>query len=73
MGLESSDEVAMFFIDQEMQKGKIETLEKIFAQVDKVKADDIRRVAKEIFQKEKMNLAVIGPHKNEEKLKNILK
>lgn len=72
MGLESSDEVAAFFIDQEIQKGKIETLEQIFQQIDKVSADDIRRVAKDIFKKDKMNLAVIGPHKNEEKLKKLL-
>lgn len=72
MGLESSDEVAAFFIDQEIQKGKIETLEQIFEQIDKVSAEDIQRVAEDIFQKEKLNLAVIGPHKNEEKLKKLL-
>jgi len=72
MSLESSDEVAAFFIDQEIQKGKIETLQEIFKQVDKVNAGNIQRVAKDIFRKEKLNLAVIGPHKNEEKLKKLL-
>lgn len=71
MSLESSDEVAAFLIDQEIQKGKIETLEQIFAEIDGVKIDDIQRVAKDIFRKEKLNLAVIGPHKNEEKIKKL--
>jgi predicted Zn-dependent peptidase len=71
MSLESSDEVAMFFVDQEMQKGKIMTIQEIFKKLDKVSPEDIQRVAKEIFQKEKMNLAVIGPHKNENKIKKL--
>ncbi len=72
MSLESSDEVAMFYIDQEMQKKKIMTLAEIFKEIDRVRPEDIQRVAKDIFQKEKLNLAVIGPHKNEEKLKKLL-
>jgi len=33
---------------------------------------DIQRVAKDIFTLEKLNLAVIGPHKNKQKLEKIL-
>lgn len=73
MGLESSDEVAMFFIEQEIQGKKIKTLSEIFREIDRVTVADIQRVAGDIFQKEKLNLAVIGPHKNEEKLKKLLK
>jgi predicted Zn-dependent peptidase len=73
MGLESSDEVAMFLIDQEVRKGKIMTLPQIFAQVDKVTTGDILRVAKDIFSEKKLNLAVIGPQKNIQNLNKILK
>lgn len=73
MGLEASDEVAMFFIDQEVRKGKIMTLPEIFAHIDKITEVDILRVAKDIFQDKKLNLAVIGPHKDSRKLQNILK
>lgn len=73
MGFEASDEVAMFFIDQEMRKEKIMTMKEIFARIDKVTSDDILRVAKDIFKNNKLNLAVIGPHKNPEKLHKILK
>ncbi|HRY82794.1 MAG TPA: pitrilysin family protein [Candidatus Moranbacteria bacterium] len=73
MGMESSDEVAMFFIDQEVTYGKILTLEEKFALIDKVSVSDILRVAKDIFRLDRLNLAVIGPHKNAEKLIKELK
>ena len=60
-------------IDQELKKKKIMTLPEIFEKIDKVTEDDILRVAKEVFQNKKLNLAVIGPHKNSKKLEKILK
>ncbi len=73
MNFESSDEVAMFHIDQEVRKGKIMTMTEIFKQIDKVTEADILRVAKDIFRNNKLNLAVIGPHKNIQNLSKILK
>ena len=73
MGMEASDEVAMFFIDQETAQRKIMTLEEKFKLIDKVTAEDVTRVAKDIFQNKKLNLAVIGPHRNSEKLRKMLK
>jgi len=73
MGLESSDEVAMFFIGQEIKKKKIMTIQKIFKHIDKVTPSDILRVAKDIFQPNKLNLAVIGPHKSKKELEALLK
>lgn len=73
MGFEASDSVAMFFIGQEIKGDKIMTLEEKFAKIDQVTAEDILRVAKDIFKNHKLNLAVIGPHKNPEKLQKILK
>ena len=49
------------------------TLPEIFKNIDKVTENDILRVAKEIFQNKKLNLAVIGPHKDGKKLEKILK
>lgn len=72
MGFESSDEVAMFHIDQEVRKRKIMTLTQIFARIDKVTEADILKVAKDIFQNKKLNLAVIGPHKDNKRLKRLL-
>lgn len=73
MGFEESDEVAMFFIDQEIKRQKIETLDEIFAKIDKVTTNDILRVAKDIFKPEKLNLAVIGPHKDSKKIEKLLR
>jgi len=72
MGLEASDEVAMFFIDQEIRRKKIMTIQEIFSKIDKVSVGDIQRVAKNIFRKNSLNLAIIGPHKNLKKLQKIL-
>ncbi|NTW26988.1 MAG: insulinase family protein [Candidatus Moranbacteria bacterium] len=73
MGLEASDDVAMFFIDQEMHKEKIMTPKEVFAKIDAVTVDDILRVGKDVFQNSKLNLAIVGPHKNNKKLQALLK
>lgn len=73
MGLEASDEVAMFFINQELRNKKIMKIEEIFANIDKVKVSDILRVANDIFVNKKLNLAVIGPHKDPKKIEKLLK
>lgn len=73
MGLEASDEVAMFFVDQAAKKEKIMVPQEIFAKIDKVTADDILRVAKDIFKEKTLNLTVIGPHRDGKKLEKMLK
>lgn len=73
MGLESSDSVASFLIGQEIMREKILTPKEIFKKIDKVTQEDILRVAKDIFVNEKLNLALIGPHKKSKELENILK
>lgn len=72
MGFEASDDVAMFFIDQEMHKEKILTPQEVFAKFDAVTVDDILRVCKDVFQNKKLNLAIVGPHKNSKKLEKLL-
>ncbi|MBU2028433.1 insulinase family protein [Patescibacteria group bacterium] len=72
MGLEASDEVAMFFASQEIKKKKILTPSEIFTKIDKVTPSDILKVAQEIFLKKRLNLAIIGPHKNALKIKTLL-
>jgi predicted Zn-dependent peptidase len=73
MEFEASDEVAMFYIDQEFHREKIMNLKEVFAKIDAVTIDDILRVSKDIFNKEKLNCAIIGPHKNEKNIEKILK
>lgn len=73
MNFEASDEVAMYFVDQEVRRRKIVVLEELFKKIDRVQAKDILRVAKDIFKKQTLNLGIIGPHKNEKELINYLK
>jgi predicted Zn-dependent peptidase len=73
MGLESSDEVAMFFVGQAIKKRKIMTIQEIFTCIDKVTVSDILRVAKDIFRSNKLNLAVVGPYKSKKDLEKLLK
>ncbi len=71
--LESSDALASFFANQEILEGKIMGLKEIFKMIDRITASDILKVSKDIFQSQKLNLALIGPFKDKEKFKKILK
>jgi len=73
MSLEASSAVASFYGDQELFKEPIMSAQEIFAKIDAVTAEDIQKVAQTIFQNKGLNFAVIGPHKDEEKLAKILK
>ena len=64
--LEPSDSQASFFGFQELLEKKILTPNDFFREIDKVSQSDILKVAKDIFQPEKLNLALIGPFKNDE-------
>ena len=64
IGMESSDAQASFYASQELLTGKIETVDEKFKKIRAVTVNDIQRVAKDIFQPQKLNLALIGPFKN---------
>ncbi len=72
MGLESSDEVMEFFADQEVGKKQIKTPEEYEKIISSITAKDIMRVAKRIFTNERMNLAVVGPIKENAELEKAL-
>ncbi|HUO55989.1 MAG TPA: pitrilysin family protein [Candidatus Paceibacterota bacterium] len=71
--LETSDEVAEYAATSLINVGKIHSVEEIFKKIDAVTADDIQRVAHDLFKTEKLNLAVIGPHESLDYLKPLLK
>ncbi len=47
-------------------------VKKILDRIDKVTRDDIMRVSKKIFNDKNLNLAIIGPVKEDEKLREVL-
>ena len=51
---------------------KIQTPEEAFKKIDAVTAQDVQKVARELFQSKKMTLAVIRPYKNDKMFKKLL-
>lgn len=70
---EDSRSVANFVGNQELLEGKVLTEEEVLGAIDKVTATDIARVAKDLLVNSKLNLAVIGPFKEEERFRKLLK
>ena len=73
MSLETTDSWATFFGGKEILERKILTPEQECKKIDKITQSDILKVARDIFQPQKLNLALIGPFKKREKFKELLK
>jgi predicted Zn-dependent peptidase len=73
LSLESTDDIANFFGGQEVLRRKIDLAETKAEEIRKVTAKEIREAAKDIFKDKKLNLAIVGPYKNDKKFKEILK
>lgn len=72
LSLEDTKAVDYFFGERQILLGEVETPEEIYKAIDKVSINDIVRVAKDLFRKEKLNLAMIGPDKGEERWEKLL-
>ncbi|MFA5248521.1 MAG: pitrilysin family protein [Patescibacteria group bacterium] len=73
IGLEQSDNLANWYCQQAIMKSKIMSPKAYFKRLDAITAEDLRRVAKEIFKNENLNLAIIGPFKDVAALEKMLK
>jgi len=62
LGLEKSDEVALFYGMQEVMHKKLEAPQLVAGKIDRVTVADIQALAEELFKNNKLNLALIGPH-----------
>lgn len=67
LSLEDSQEVAEWYGEKQLMLDKIETPDEIVAKIEKVSLADIKKVANRVMKKEKLNLAMIAPEKEEEK------
>ena len=72
LSLEESFSVADFIAEQELFWGRVEDPEVIIKENEAVSKEDIKKFANEFFVPKNLNLAMIGPFKNEEKFKKIL-
>lgn len=72
LSLEDSSRVASFFAGQELLEKKILLPDEVLAKIDGVTKEEIQMVAEELFETERLNLAVIGPYDDKEKFDKIL-
>jgi predicted Zn-dependent peptidase len=72
LSLEATDDIANFYGSQELMKKEIKTLEEKIKEINGVTADDIQKMAKIIFKDKNLNLAIIGPYKEDSKFIKIL-
>lgn len=73
IGLESSDAVADYFGGQELHHLKIQSTKERTKKIKAVTAKDIQKLACEIFTKDRLNLAIVGPFKDENRFKKLMK
>jgi predicted Zn-dependent peptidase len=72
LGLETSDSLAMYYGGQEIAKKSVSTPEELVAGIGAVTAEQIQELAKDIFKNESLNMAMIGPQKEESELLSLL-
>lgn len=72
LALEDTRDVASFYGEQELFLPSVKTPEEVFKAIDKVKLEDVNLEAKRLFVPERLNLALIGPYKSDEKFKKII-
>ena len=73
LGLEHSDAVANAYAGPVLFENKVLTPEEELGKIKKVTLEEVHQVAKDIFDDNKLNLAIIGPFEDEEPFKEILK
>lgn len=70
--LEDSKNVAQLIGIHELLLNRIETPEEAMEKMDRVTTKDIKRVCEDIFKKENLKLALIGPYDNKERFEKLL-
>lgn len=73
LGLETSDKLAFFYGGQEVTLRSLLSPEQLIKKIKSVESRDLQVLARELFQNKKLNLALIGPFKEERRLRKILK
>ncbi|MDO8654997.1 MAG: pitrilysin family protein [bacterium] len=72
LSLEPSDAKASFYGLQELLENETYTLEQLYDRINAVTQDDVLRLAQDIFKPAKLNLALVGPAPDRERLTKLL-
>lgn len=73
LALEDNQNCLDWFLEEAAFKREIKTPKDAFKELDQVTPKQIQALANELFQSNKMTLALIGPYKSEKKFKDIIK
>jgi predicted Zn-dependent peptidase len=66
LSMEDSFTVAAWYARQELLGSEILAPEDVLAHYDALEADDLQRMARTVFVPERLNLAVVGPHSEQD-------
>lgn len=72
LGLEDSRNVAAWLGSQETLTGEIILADELIAAIEAVTPADIQHVARRLFQPQRLNLAIVGPFKKEERFARLI-
>ncbi len=72
LAFETTDDVATFLASQELFYGRIMMPEDILSKIEKVEKNDIIKAVKDVFRRDKLNLAAITPEENAADYEKIL-
>jgi predicted Zn-dependent peptidase len=70
--MESTNFLAEMYGTEYVLEREIESVEEFLEKIDQVTAEDVQNVAQELFQKNRYNLQIIGPFKDEDKFAKLL-
>jgi len=73
LSLESSDSLAEFFGGQEIMNRPIKTADEVRQEIESVTAEDVQKLAQEIFVDKGLNLALIGRFADTKEFEDLLK
>jgi predicted Zn-dependent peptidase len=70
--MEDTRAVSGWLGGQEILTSKIRTPEDVVATLDAITADDMTRVVRDVLRNEKLNLAIVGPHRSDRRFASLL-
>lgn len=73
LNLETSDELAGFYGEQEVLSRRILPPAELIAKIQGVAVEEVRSAARTVFKNDKLRLAVIGPYRNARLFHKVLK
>lgn len=73
LALEDNQARLDWYLEQAAFHETCKTPLEVFKKIDSVSARDVRKVASELFKKENVTLAVIGPYKSDKQFKKLVK